>query len=121
VFREGNYKGKQKPKRPDVDVWVPVEGNRGPDAPRRGSVQPFSFDWLALKFLESWTPDDLAMAIRSGAVLDLSLFIDLIEGIVVESVLNWFRERRPDLYAVLATEEGVAWLKRNVRLALRGR
>ena len=120
--REGGAKGGATGLAPSV--WIPVAGPSGspdqqPDQRASPSPDPLSFDWMALKFLESWTPEDLALAIRSGATFDLAPFLGVVEEMAILQILEWFKKYRPDLYAVLATEEGVAWLRKNIRLALK--
>jgi hypothetical protein len=34
---------------------------------------------------------------------------------VINEVLNWFKTYRPDLHKVLATEDGIQWLRMNIR------
>jgi hypothetical protein len=116
--REGGATGHTPP------VWIPVAkpsepSDQQPNQCANPSPSPMSFDWMALKFLEPWTPEDLALAIRSGVTFDLSPFLGIVEEVAILQILEWFKKYRPDLYAVLATEEGVAWLRKNIRLALK--
>ena len=104
-------KRKQSPNRnPSESSWVVVEHAIDP--------QPFSADWFALNFLKEWTPEDLAIAIKKNVQIDLSTFASMIEDMVVNKILEWFRVFRPDLYTVLNSPEGLEWLRRNVKTIL---
>jgi hypothetical protein len=98
---------KQEKRQNPASKWVPV------DAPQ---VKPLTAEWAALKFLEDWTPRDIELAIRKNVKVNLSPFWPIIEDMVVKAVLGWFRTHRPDLYSVLATEDGVRWLKMNISM-----
>jgi hypothetical protein len=87
--------------------WVPVE------APPQ--IKPLTPEWAALKFLEDWTPNDIELAIKKNFEIDLGPFWSYVESIVIKEVLNWFKTYRPDLHKVLATEDGIRWLKMNIR------
>jgi len=101
-----------------VAKWVPVEDTL--ERSRRASeLEPFSPQWFLFKFLEHWTPEDLEVAIKKDVQVDLSFLGDYIIDAVVNEVLKWFKEYRPDLHKVLATDEGVSWLKRNIKRILR--
>ena len=90
--------------------WVVIEHTIEPE--------PFSADWFALNFLREWTPQDLAVAIRKGYQVDLSAFAGMVVDMAVNKILDWFKTYRPDLYAVLNTEEGIEWLKKNIKTIL---
>jgi hypothetical protein len=77
-------------------------------------------EWVLFSFLEEWTADDLEAAIRSGVQVDLSAASGYVEDLVVRKVLEWFYEYRPDLYRVLASDMGVAWLRLQIRSILKG-
>jgi len=77
-------------------------------------------EWAALKFFSSWTPDDLRLAIERGLQVDLSSFSWIVEELAVQKVLEFFASYRPDLFAVLSTEDGMRWLRSNVRRVLGG-
>jgi len=87
--------------------WVPVE------APPQ--VKPMTPEWAALKFLEDWTPSDIELAVKKNVEINLGPFWTYVENIVIQEVLNWFKTHRPDLHEVLATKEGMQWLKTNIR------
>jgi len=99
-------------------VWVPATSERSKSR-STSELEPFSPQWFLFKFLEEWTPEDLEKAIKKDVKVDLSFLGDYIIDAVVNEVLKWFREYRPDLHKVLATDEGIAWLKRNIKRILR--
>lgn len=74
--------------------------------------------WVLMKFLENWTAADLYYIIKNDVTLNLKPFWSMIENAVVESILSMFKETRSDLYEVLNTSEGRAWLKKNIRAVL---
>ena len=99
-------------------MWVPATSERSKSR-STSELEPFSPQWFLFKFLEEWTPEDLEKAIKKDVKVDLSFLGDYIIDAVVNEVLKWFREYRPDLHKVLATDEGIAWLKRNIKRILR--
>lgn len=102
-----NSHKKENPNPPSNSVWIPV------DAPPE--VKPLTPEWAALQFLSDWTPEDIELAIKKNFEIDLGPFWTYVEGIVIKEVLNWFKTYRPDIHKVLATEEGIQWLKMNIR------
>jgi hypothetical protein len=61
----------------------------------------------------------VAWASLSGVLFDVSPCPGRGAEMAILQILEWFKKYRPDLYSVLATEEGVAWLRKNIRLALK--
>jgi len=101
-----------------VAKWVPVGGTS--ERSRKASEpEPFTPQWFLFNFLREWTPEDLEMTIKKDVQVDLSFLGDYIIDAVVNEVLKWFREYRPDLHKVLSTDEGIAWLKRNIKRILK--
>lgn len=98
---------KEKANQNSNSKWIPVE-----IAPE---IKPLTPEWAALKFLEDWTPSDIELAIKKNFEINLGPFWSYVENIVIREVLNWFKTYRPDIHKVLATEEGIQWLKRNIR------
>jgi len=108
-----NKKHKQKEEKednPNQAEWVPIAPLTKPE--------PFTADWFAYNFLKEWTSHDLAYAIQKDIQIDLSAIISMAEDIIVQQVLNWFKTYRPDLFSVLSSEEGVKWIKMNIRRGL---
>jgi len=107
------HKKRENPQQ--ASAWVPI----GPLAPK---PEPFTTDWMVLQLLNEWTSEDIKIAIERDIDLDIRLIISLVEDLVlertVEEVLKWFHAYRPDLYAVLATKDGIEWLKRKIRKGL---
>jgi len=95
-----------RPSRAGEARWVAVSQPR---------VEPLTLEWAALKFLEPWTADDLRLAVEKDVRVDLAPFWPFLEDAVVQHLVGWFKAYRPDLASVLETEEGRAWLKRNLR------
>jgi hypothetical protein len=87
--------------------WIPVE------APPQ--VKPLTPEWMLYQFLVNWTPQDLEIAIRKNVEINLGPFWGYVENMVINEVLNWFKTYRPDLHKVLATEDGIQWLRMNIR------
>jgi hypothetical protein len=100
----------QRLSRADEARWVAVSPPK---------VEPLTPEWAALKFLEPWTADDLRLAIEKDVRVDLAPFWPFVEDTVVQYLVGWFKTYRPDLASVLETEEGRAWLKRNLRTLTR--
>ena len=78
-------------------------------------VKPLTPEWFALKFLTDWTADDIRLAIKKNIVIDMTPFWGYVEDLIVNNILEWFKKYRPDLYDALNTEEGVGWLRMNIR------
>jgi len=98
--------------------WVPVEDTS--ERSRRASEpEAFTPQWFLFQFLREWTPEDLEVAIKKDVQVDLSFLGDYIIDAIANEVVKWFREYRPDLYKVLSTDEGISWLKRNIKRILR--
>lgn len=87
----------------------------------RPEVRPFTPEWVMLSFLRGWTAEDLAAAVERNIEIDLSPFMGYVEDAITQHILQWFKMHRPDLHAVLASNAGTAWLKRNIGRILRGR
>ena len=94
-------------------------------------VKLLSDEWIILLYLKNWTGDDIRRAIRYNADLAVLLtenprLADGFAWIVRRKagemgawmqpgyVLEWFRQRRPDLHAAIISEPGgIFWLQRN--------
>jgi hypothetical protein len=87
--------------------WIPVE------APPQ--IKPLTPEWMLYQFLSGWTPQDLQIAIRKNVEINLEPFWGYVENMVINEVLNWFKTYRPDLHKVLAMEDGIQWLRMNIR------
>jgi len=81
--------------------------------------KPLTPDWMLYQFLKSWTPDDIKLAIKKNVKIDFTPFKEQVISKTVEKILEWFQTYRPDLYQVLACEDGIRWLRMNVENALR--
>jgi hypothetical protein len=94
--------------------WVPVE------APRQVKPQakPLTLEWTAKNFFESWSAEDLRLAIKKDIDIDLSLFLNYVADEVGEALQKWFTEKlgRPDLAEVFKTEEARRWVMRKIRM-----
>ena len=96
-----------------------VEESSKPNNQASSEPEPYTPQWFLFNFLKAWTPEDLKAAIEKNVQVDLSVFGDYVVDMVVREVLNWFKQYRPDLYQVLSTDEGIAWLKKNITRILR--
>ncbi len=82
------------------------------------SPPAFTPEWALFRFLETFTPEDIEIAIRTNYKVDLSSALGSIVDAAVEEVLEKFKSRRPDLYAILASKKGKEWLKRQIKTSL---
>jgi len=101
-------------KQGDPSRWVAVDKGENEE------VKPFSPQWLALQFLVDWTPEDIEMAIDRDVEINLRPFISVVENIVIQEILKWFKDKRPDIYEVLSTNKGTNWLRKNICKIMEG-
>ncbi len=84
--------------------WVPIE-NHG-----------LSLEWLAQKFFEEWTAEDLREMVEKDVEVDLTPIIGYVESAVVDEAVRFLaRIGRGDLASVIATKKGMEWLRKNIR------
>lgn len=77
-------------------------------------AEAYTPEWFLLKYLDPWAAEDMQLAIRKDFHWDLGDWGNSVVSYVTDQVLNWIKTYRIDLYNVLCTTEGKAWLRRNI-------
>lgn len=97
--------------------------------------KPFSEEWIILKIMEQWTPEDVNSAIERNVSLVqpivgllenngilstiakhlMTKHYDKLNMLTAENVLFWIENRREDIYRALTSNpKGVKWIRENV-------
>lgn len=80
--------------------------------------EKFTPEWALYRFLDGFTAEDMALAVKKNYPWDLSSYVDNIVGYAVDALLKWLEEYKPLHHKVLSTPEGRRYLAWNMKEAL---
>ena len=82
------------------------------------SPPAFTPEWALFRFLDSWSPEDLDMAVRKNVEVDFSASLGMVEDYVTTEILKKFETYRPDLHKVLLKDASKRWLKTQIHRSI---